>query len=142
MYDIMMDGISVGQATVEKEGLYYCFACTCIPQKEGVHRIHVCDGENVRDLGICVPDGNVFRLSTRIPVKYFCDGNWSFVLSDTPRIEKVVPVKEDEPFSYLEQLNTARLQNTNGQPEIILPTVQDQPDSGLSQEYPNKWVQP
>lgn len=142
MYEIMMDGIPVGQAQVEKEGLYYCFTCTCTPKNNGIHRIHVCDGVITRDLGICVPDGNGFRLFTRIPVKYLCEGKLSFKLVDTSRTQKAVPVKEDEPFAYLGELDTARLQNTNGQPEIILSPVQDQPDSDLSLECSNKWVQP
>ena len=137
MYEIMFRDKPIGCAEVKREGLYLRFICTCLLPKKGIHRIHVSDGISVKDLGICVPDGEKFILNTRIPSKYFKTDTFSFHLTDGKVTNDItLPVNSDEPFEHLEHLEDAHLEITDGQPAIILP-VQDQPDSDQIQEYRN-----
>ncbi len=135
MYDILFDRVKVGTAEMFKEGLYYKIICTCRPANEGIHRILVSDGSESRDLGICVPEGGLFKLTARVPMKYLKGERLSFCLvgNCVP-----VPVATGEPFPHLDKLETARLQVTNGQPMIVIDQFQDQQDSDQNQECQNR----
>ncbi len=132
MYEIMCNKESAGSAQVEKEGLYYKFLCTCLPPNEGVHRIIVSDGEAVRDLGICVPEGGKFILTARVPIKYLKGNKLTFTLTSKNGVDNSVDI--GEAFAQLEELEAARLQITNGQPEIVIDAVQAPQERGQSQE--------
>lgn len=133
-----MNTQAVGRAEVKKEGLYYRFFCTCTPPDNGIYRIVVCDGSNTRDIGICIPTGTV----ARVPIKYLPGERLTFSLVPKDRKETAVPVATGEPFERLEQLDNARFQVTQGQPEILIDPAQDPQDSDPSQEPLQKWEQP
>ena len=117
MYSILLNGEVVGQAQVEKEGLYYRFTCTCTFSDGKIHRIVVSDGKSVVKLGVCIPDGDQFRLSTKVPAKRLLGETLRFMIeSDTTGI----PISSGKPFAYLDKLETARLQITNGQAYILI----------------------
>lgn len=138
MFDICYQDGVIGRAEVTKQGLYYCFRCACTPPDKEMYRIHVNDGITTKDLGICVPDKDQYTLVARIPIKYFNDDKFVFVLTPA-RLEKTfIPVAVDVPFDPLDQLETARFQIENGQPGILIDPVQDQPDSGQNQECEHK----
>lgn len=139
MYDIFADTQVVGQAEVIKEGLYYRFSCKCMLPNEGVHRILVSDGDNTRDLGICVPTGEWFCLVTRVPIKYLPGKKLEFSLVPRERQIVVVPVATNESFNELDKLESAYLQESDGKMEIVINPVPNQQDSDPSQEFPNKW---
>ena len=132
MYEIMCNRESVGSAQVEKEGLYYKFLCTCLPPNEGVHRITVSDGETVRDLGICVPKGGKFTLTARVPIKYLKGNKLTFTLTSPNGADNSIDT--GEAFAQLEKLEAARLQITNGQPEIVIDAAQAPQECGQSKE--------
>ena len=142
MYDIFVGTQIVGQAEVIKEGLYYRFSCKCTPPDEGVHKIIVSDGDNTKDLGICVPKGERFCLVSRVPIKYLPGKKLQFTLEQKDKKEIAVPVSADEPFPNLDRLESAYLQESDEKAEIIINPVQDQLDSGRSPESPQKWEQP
>ena len=133
MFEIFFNEAVTGQAEMVKEGLYYKIHCTCSLPNSGIHRIIISDGEITRDLGICVPVGDKFVLNTRVPVKN--------IKGDQPKFHLVsgkhtaIPVATGKPFSALDKLETARLQVTNGQPEIITDSVQAPRDSDQNPEY-------
>ncbi len=138
MYEIICGDSVVGTAEVKIEGLYYRFLCRCTPPDEGIYRIHVSDGTNLRDLGICVPEGDRFMLIARVPVKYLKE-DMTFRLTSA-REEKIkIPVATGEPFDELDKLESARFQIENGQPGILIDPVPDQPDSDRNQEYEHKF---
>ena len=139
MYDIFMGSQVVGQAEATKEGLYYRFTCKCSPPDEGIHRIVVSDENNTRDLGICVPAGEWFCLVSRVPIKYLSDGELNFTLLPRENDQKVVPVVPNEAFEDLDMLDSAYLQESEGNAEIVISPVPDQQDSGQSQGSPHKW---
>jgi len=136
MYEILMFDRCVGSAEVKKEGLYYRFICTCIPPDRGIHRIKVSDGDKEQDLGICVPVGSKFYLTSRVPIKRLKGECFNFTL--VPEQEEWFPVASGKPFPHLDKIETARLQITNGRPQIVIDPASDLQDSGLSPEYPNK----
>ncbi len=136
MFEIFCKNRVVGSAEIKREGLYYKIQCACTLPNEKFHRITVSDGTAVRDLGICVPSGSKFTLTARVPVKCFQSEKLSFALAAQERTG--IPVSDGAPFDRLDDLEAARLQITDGQPEIIIDSVPDPQDSGRSQEYPNR----
>ena len=126
----------MGHARIQKEGLFYKFVCSCTPPDGSVYRISVSDGEHRRDLGICVPQGDVFTLIARVPCKCLNGESLQFELTD--KKITAIPVRSGEPFAHLDQLETARFHEENGQTEIILGQAPDPQDSDPSQELPNK----
>lgn len=121
-YDILLGGQPVGKATVSQQGLYYCFQCCCHITGEIMYKLTVTCGDKTESLGLLIPDGGRFVLSTRIPVKKL--GQGTPVFHAVPRHGemkgKFVPVYPDEPFSYISRLHTAFLEKRNGQPGIVL----------------------
>lgn len=136
MFEIVCNEKIVGTAEVEKEGLYYRIYCVCTPPNKEIHRILVDDGQCKRDLGICVPVGTNFVLTTRIPVKYINAENLQFTLIQ--QNAEAMPISTDMEFQDLDKLETARLQVTNGQVEVLIDSVQDQPDSDQIPEPPHR----
>ena len=118
MYKITLNGEQVGQAQVEREGLYYKITCICSFPDNEIHKIFVGDGESVVKLGVCVPNGNQFTLSTRVPIKYLPGDDLYFTIASNCPSD--IPISSGKPFAYLDKLETARLQITNGQPSIII----------------------
>lgn len=139
MYDILFSGKSVGNAQLEKEGLYYRIRCGCKPPDDGVYRVIVSDGSNRQDLGICVPEGKIFVVNKRVPCKSLTGEQLTFYLVEKSYGEVVVPVADGEPFEYLDQLEDAHLRVADGQAEIIIAPTPDQQGSDQNQEYPHKW---
>lgn len=137
LYDIYAGTQIVGQAEVIKEGLYYRFSCKCTPPNEGVYRIMVSDGDNTKDLGICVPTGEWFCLVSRVPMKYLSGERLEFALVPKDKQEIAVPVATGEPFADLDKLDSAHLQQSHEKTEIIIDPIQDPQGSDLSQESPH-----
>ena len=140
MFDVLWNGRIVGTANILKEGLYYRFICRCNLPHKGIYRVVVTEGDNRYDLGICVPDKNDYVCICRIPCKRFCGWDFCFVLTDDCG-NMTIPVMPNNPFLYLDKLEAARLQITNGQPEIIIDLFQAPQDSGQNREYPCRSVQ-
>ena len=142
MVDILWQGRPVGTAEYKKEGLYYRFFCACTPPDKAVYRVVLTDGQICRDLGICVPQGDKFVLTARVPCKQVNAEALSFELTDKRQESLVVPVNTGEPFEHLEKIETARLQVTNGQTELLIAEVQDPQDNDPSQEFQHIWEPP
>lgn len=136
MFEIRMGDADVGSAAVKRNGLYYHISCTCKPPSKEIHRVIMGNGNVKKDLGICVPAGDVFTLFARIPIKCFQGDGFTFELVRAVKGEFVV--SSNMPFSHLDKLETARLQHTNGQTIIVIDSVPDPQDSDQTQEYPNR----
>ena len=65
IFDILRGGEKIGKAEVRREGLYYRFRCCCDLTGEVMYRLIVICGGKTENLGIPVPEGDSFRLSTR-----------------------------------------------------------------------------
>ena len=121
-YDICLGSTVVGQATVEKQGLYYRISCRCDMAGDTMRRIHVICGGKQENLGICVPMGSSFGLEKRIPCKHLGEGIPEFFLTprDPATQGKFVPVYPEEPFAYMSKLKGAFLEIRDGQMGIVV----------------------
>jgi hypothetical protein len=118
LYDIYLKGKKVGEAKIEKNGLYYKFCCVCQFLDKQIYRIYVNDGIAVVKLGVCVQNNDKFELNKKIPVKYISGKKFYFYVEQIGSLN--IPVRNDDIFNHLDMLETARLQFTNGQPSIII----------------------
>lgn len=118
MFDIYLNSAVVGSADVKRKGLYYYINCSCKPPSNEIHRVIMCDTSYRKDLGICVPLGNVFTLSAHIPIKYFQGDEFTFELVRESKEEYVIT--NDMHFAHLDKLETARLYVANGQSRLII----------------------
>ena len=126
IYDICLSGQRVGQATVEQQGLYYRIRCRCRLSGEVRFHVRVEGSAGEEDLGLLVPDGREFYLSGSVAVKKLGEG-LRFCL--TPRHPEhagvFVPLRADEPFTYLMRLKEAVLTHRNGQLGVLFQASRD-----------------
>ena len=141
IHPILMDGIEIGQANVERQGLYYHISCHC-SLEPGFYRIWMCCSGTNEQLGICVLQENRFGLEKRIPVKRIVDGIPVFTVTSTEENteSEFVKISTEEPFGWLEYIPDAKLQVKNGVVGVMIKKnpAQSQPGSDLSHEYRNK----
>ena len=121
-YEICLGASPVGEAIVEKQGLYYRISCRCRVNGATMQRVMVASGEKKVDLGICVPMGDDFGLDKRVPCKQFGEGKPEFFLTPRPQHSggKFVAVYPEEPFAYMSRLKGAYLEIRNGQQGIVI----------------------
>ena len=116
-FQVSLAGQTVGTVQVIREGLYYRFRARCCLEGEAVCRL-MANGEN---LGILVPSAGGFGLETKLPAKRFA-GAWDFqIRPNRPVLEgRFVPIKPEEPFSYLERLKESYLIRRDDEIGILL----------------------
>lgn len=121
-YGVYLSGKPVGHVQIEKEGLYYRINCHCRHCGITVHRLIAQWEDRQVSLGIPVPDGDAFRLSTRIPAKKLGNGKWHFILmpASMKQESRFIPIYPDEPFAYIDRLKNAFLQRNQGQAGILI----------------------
>ena len=122
VYKIMLADQSIGTVIVKKEGLYYRFQCRCRLSGEIMYQLIVKCDETECNLGVFVPVENEFGIDTRLPIKKVGDGKFSFyAVARHPDITgKFVPIRADEPFSYLGKIQNAHLDVQNGVLGIVI----------------------
>lgn len=118
MYEIFYNNIEVGKALVRREGLYYHFYCECILPQSDIFKVFVTDGRTTVKLGICVPNRGKFTLKTRVPVKYLSGDKLLFYAQNNN--SQKFPLRNHTCFDYLDKLDTAHLQFSDGQMYIII----------------------
>ena len=123
IYDILRGGEKIGKAEVRREGLYYRFLCCCDLTGEVMYRLTVNCGGKTENLGIPVPEGDCFRLSTRLPVSRFPSGEPEF--RAVPKHEALqqglwVPISPETPFDYMERLEHAVMERRGGEVGILI----------------------
>lgn len=121
-YDILLGGEAVGKTQVTREGLYYCFSCQLKLSGKVMYKLVLEKEGQSLDLGVPAPQGGVFTLTTRIPVKRIGDGPFSIraVPKHAPVGTRFIPLKEDEPFRYLNRLNDAVFTSVNHKLGLLL----------------------
>ncbi len=121
-YDVYFANEAVGRVRVQKQGLYYIFTCRC-QLLEGMY--HLMLGEE--KLGLMVPEAGELKLSTKLPAKRFGQGSLRFALR--PRHAKMpgsfIPLRPEEPFSYLQRLENAYLARVDGQMGVMLSGIEE-----------------
>jgi len=121
-YSILRSGQKVGTARVSREGLYYRFDCECTLDGKEVCKIGVSCGEDEILLGTPIPEGQIFRLRSKLPVKRFSgETPYFYILGNKKeKFEKFVPVDENKPFLYLKYLKNAVFQVRNGETGVMI----------------------
>lgn len=131
IYDIYRGGEKIGKAEVKRQGLYYQFHCCCNLTGAVIYRLTVRCDDKTENLGIPVPDGDSYRLKTRIPVSRFRRGEPVFeaVPRHPERMDNWMPISPEEPFAYISRLENALLERRGEQVGITIteeaPTPQD-----------------
>ena len=115
-YTVWMGKEPVGQATVERQGLYYCFRCRCQLLSEVMCRVTVSCGGINESLGILVPAGKDYCLTKRIPIKSLPLETPEFWIAPKlpQRKEIFVDIYPEEPFRYIRKLENAYLDRQRG----------------------------
>ncbi len=121
-YPILRGGETIGQAVVERQGLYYRFSCRCSLSGEVIYRLTVQCGEKQENLGIFVPEKGAFVLTAKIPVSRLGQGDFLFwaVPKHSELGGKFVPISPETPFAYITRLENAVFLRRDGQPGILL----------------------
>ena len=122
-YKIYMLNQPVGTAIVKAEGLYYSFACSCSIQTDGIYKITVCEGEHSQKLGVLVPNGLEYILTTRLPKKRFLTDAFSFQVTgvQSQASGTYIPLALDKPYSYISKLRNSFLEIHDEQKGVRLP---------------------
>ena len=124
-YAVTFGQTEVGIVQMKREGLYWRFWCRCQLSGDVVCRLVVQCGNSRESLGVVVPEGDGFRLDTRLPVKKLEPGEPRFTL--VPRHETgeghFVPLHPEEPFAYIARLKDAYFVRRYGQAGMMIPDV-------------------
>ena len=135
-YDIVYENRPVGTARMEKQGLYLLFSCRCRLPDDEMYRIHVKNGENREDLGICIPVDGGFGMDKRIPVKRLGEGTPVFELvpKDWIPVKEVIPEPEEIaepeeiPEAVAEELPEPLIETTTApEEELFIPVSEEEP---------------
>ena len=108
-YDIFYRNVKIGVAHTEELGLYTLFQCICQLPDEGLHRIYVQYGSACFDLGLCVPENNLFAIRKRIATKKLNKSIPQFYVSvETPECSEFVPIDAFKEFKCISRLLNGR----------------------------------
>ena len=121
-YDVTQGGQVIGSVAVTQQGLYYRIACRCSLSGAVICKLAVFWKDRKVDLGIRGPEKDAFALSTRLAVKLAGEGTPEFRVlpKHEPMDAKFTPLRADEPFAYLSQLENAYLRISGGQIGLII----------------------
>lgn len=118
-YPVTKNGQTIGSVIIEEEGLYYHLHCTCkLPVMQRVSLY-----ANNDELGLLVPQGEVYCLSKKIPRKKLSEDQIQFYLMDRNESEKsvLIPVSSGEIFPAIDRIGKAQFVRTADVPMLKLP---------------------
>ena len=120
-YEVLLNDAVAGKVQVTQEGLYYRVRCRCAVPDDGIYRLVAVSDHGKENLGVVVPENDGYILNRKIPAKNLPEGS-SFALSADGGTDshKFVPISPDEPFSYIDQLQSAFLEIREGNVGIRL----------------------
>lgn len=114
-YTVWLGREAVGQAIVERQGLYYWFRCRCQLNSEVICRVTVSCGGSHESLGILIPAGKEYVLTKRLPVKLFSGIPEFWITPKQPQKSGFyVDIYPEEPFRYIAKLESAYLDKRQG----------------------------
>ena len=134
-YAVKLGDRVIGSATVERRGLYYHFRCRCGLTGDVMCRLVASCGGQDTDLGVLVPTEGGFGLDTKLPAKRLGVGVLAFRVEPkrSARSGVFVPIRPEEPFSYLSQLSSAYLAVRDGQIGAMMPDCQTESSNPTGQ---------
>lgn len=123
-YDVFLDGRAVGQARVERQGLYYRVFCRCGLAPGEICRVTAVCGGKSHDLGILAPENGAFTRTARVPVRRLGEGTLLFRAERAHPAApsgRFYPVRPGEPFPALSMLERGRFERREGQAGVFIP---------------------
>ena len=121
-WNIYQDGQAAGECRVRTEGLYCSFDCRCHPASRAVAAVYLRTEEGTYRLGIVVPEGDAFRLRTRVSKRKLPAGEPTFFLeAGAARPSVWVPLRPGEKLCCLSRLEQARFVRRNQVPGLEFP---------------------
>ena len=106
-YSIFFNGFPVGTASVSENGLYYRIEAACRPDNNKMLRLKAYCADKVIDLGMLVPEDDLFTLCKDIPKKLIKDEDIRFYLQGNN--DQLIQARSDEPFPYLHCLGRLKI---------------------------------
>lgn len=127
-FTIFRAGETVGEASVEREGLYCRVRCRCRGLEKKILRVEVRSEAGKVSLGVLIPNGDEWELETRIAAKRFGD-DLRFAIAGEgeeyrEKQETFVPVAEGEAFAYLDRLVGAHMAQEDGRIGVVIETLE------------------
>lgn len=123
-YDICLGSEILGQATVERQGLYFKIVCRCHLSGQTRFRVSVAGSGGEEDLGLLIPQGSGFGLTKSVAVKKLGEQlRFQIVPAHVKPNGSFIPLCPDEPFRYLERIKSAVLSRKDGQVGLLLQGV-------------------
>lgn len=123
-YDVFRKGESVGRCSVTREGLYYCFFCSCRMLDGDIHRLWLECGKQTIDLGVLAPMHGGMGLRKKLPVKQVNGEQPKFCAEvRQPKRGKFIPIYPDEPFKYLTRIKNSYYAEQNGQIGLVIKEI-------------------
>ena len=119
-YSVYLGKEVVGQAAVEKSGLYYKISCRCDLPRGEIFRLTVDSGEKSCNLGVLVPKNGFFSIEVSVPIKKLGSGELRFSVLGSRQSEIFLPITEAEEFSHLEKLRSACFTFREGKPGLLI----------------------
>ena len=108
-YDIYFENKPIGIARVESVGLYTQFQCRCNFLVKGSYRIIAQYGTLQIDLGLCIPQDNIFVTSAKVATKKLNKETPCIFAVDTKERDKTfIAVDSQEKFAYIAKLAKAK----------------------------------
>ena len=134
-YDIYLKDRVVGQATVNKAGLYCAINAVAKFHEPGFYRLMLQSGTRNVDLGLFVPSGEMYILNKKIPYKHIATQPYEFNV--IPRDQTSIQAEKSQELN-IEKLQSYALFKTESNEHIIIDQSATQPDNDLSQEHLHK----
>lgn len=117
---IYMNGKAVGEAAVEKEGLYYRIECACDLTKDTIYRIVAVTVAGEISLGICEPRDEKLYLETKISARRLGDGIPKFLaVPKNENIYEFYEVVPERPFEDISIIRNCRLESIDGRVHLV-----------------------
>jgi len=116
-YEVTFGNTVVGKCEVRSQGLYCRIICRYRIPGDPICHLYAVTEAGRENLGVPVPEGDGFLLDRKIPVKRIGQGDIRFALSAGAGTltGTFVPIRPEEPFLYIERLQNAFLELSQGQ---------------------------
>lgn len=109
----------VGNAHLEKQGLFYVIRCKCELPQNRLYKVFVALQENTIDLGICTRSDKGIGLVTRISANTLKSTELRFTVEvEQPNVRKMYAVSDNSEFPNLEIIYKAKFLRREGKAYI------------------------
>lgn len=119
LYDVYMGDAIIGSAEIVRVGLYYNIKIFCKPPASGIYRSFVVSAGKKVYLGICIPIGDGYEISKRLPVKHLNDSDMIFIITSANERSTFLPIESNQPFVHPRMLKKAHFVKIEGIPGVV-----------------------